>query len=102
MDNDNPTDLPTGPTDLVTVADSLADLRKLAKAVGSRDEWLEKGKRATPDEIALAETLRKPNDCSAHSNRTGLVIISDTRIASIVYSVANITPVRWPSTGPDE
>lgn len=52
------------------VHESLAELRRIAKAATSRDD--PNLRRCTPDELALAETLRKPTDCRGHSSRTGL------------------------------
>lgn len=52
------------------VHESLAELRAIAKAAKSKDDPLLR--RATADELALAETLRKPTDCTGHSSRTGL------------------------------
>jgi hypothetical protein len=52
--------------------ESLAELRKLARSVKSLDEWRQVGRKATPEEIALAETFREPNSCIAYSSRTGL------------------------------
>src|SRR4051812_12344788 len=52
------------------VHQSLAELRAIAKAAKSRhDPQL---RRATADEIALAETQRQPNHCTGYSTRTGL------------------------------
>jgi len=49
---------------------SLAELQRIARRARSRHDptlrW------ATPDEIALAETQRKPYHCIGHSGRTGL------------------------------
>jgi len=55
-----------------SVHDSLADLRRLAREAKSLQEWRAIGRRATPDEIALAETQRKEHACRATSIRTGL------------------------------
>lgn len=55
-----------------SVRDSLAALRRLSRDVKSREEWLAIGRRATPDEIALAEAERQPHSCAATSIRTGL------------------------------
>lgn len=51
-----------------SVRDSLAELRLMAKEAKCREDV----RRATPDEIALSETLRKPHHCVGHSSRTGL------------------------------
>jgi len=48
----------------------LAELRAIAKAAKSKDD--PRLRKATPDEVALAETLKKPSDCKGHSSRTGL------------------------------
>jgi hypothetical protein len=53
-----------------SVHQSLQALRLIARQAKSKDD---PGlRKATPDELALAEVLRKPNDCVAHSTRTGL------------------------------
>lgn len=52
------------------VHESLAELRRIAKAAKSKDDPLLR--RCTPDELALAETLRKPYHCTGYSSRTGL------------------------------
>jgi hypothetical protein len=54
------------------VHESLVALRRLTRTVKSTEEWRAVGRRATEEEIALAETLRKPHHCTAHSQRTGL------------------------------
>jgi hypothetical protein len=53
-----------------TLSASLAELRAIAKVATSKHD--PRLRRATPDEIALAETLRKPWHCTGHSIRTGL------------------------------
>src|SRR5688572_4984227 len=55
-----------------SVHDSLTELRQLAKTAKSLKEWLAIGRRATADEVDLAETQRKPFHCSGTSLRTGL------------------------------
>jgi hypothetical protein len=52
------------------VHQSLAELRAIAKAATSREDPALR--RCTPDELALAETLRKSSDCKGYSGRTGL------------------------------
>ena len=49
---------------------SLAELRVIARYAKSKDDPTLR--RATDDEIALSELLRRPTDCTAHSSRTGL------------------------------
>lgn len=53
-----------------SVHDSLAELRRIAKAAKSKDDpnlrW------ATKDELALAEQQHSPKACTGHSSRTGL------------------------------
>lgn len=51
---------------------SLAELRELVKRAKTREDWKALGRRATADEIALAETQAQPYHCAAHSTRTGL------------------------------
>jgi hypothetical protein len=55
---------------LTPVHQSLAELRAIAKRAKSRHD--PELRRATPEEIALAESQRKPHHCVAHSSRTGL------------------------------
>jgi hypothetical protein len=52
------------------VHDSLGALRQIAKAARSKDD--PHLRKATPDELALAEQLRQPWHCTGHSTRTGL------------------------------
>jgi hypothetical protein len=52
------------------VVESLASLRHAALVATSRHDPVLR--RATPEEIALAESQRKPNHCIAYSSRTGL------------------------------
>ena len=54
------------------VHESLAQLRALAKSAKSQDDWYARGRRATDEEVALAETLRHPTHCAGKSGRTGL------------------------------
>lgn len=54
------------------VFDSMMALRQLARTVRSRAEWLEVGRYATAEEIALSDALAKPTACVAHSARHGL------------------------------
>ena len=56
-----------------SVHDSLAELRRLSKAVKSRAEWQAVGRRATEEEQRLAIADHQPWMCAATSARTGLV-----------------------------
>ena len=51
------------------VHESLAELRAIAKAAKSKDD--PNLRKCTPDELALAQQLRKPSDCTGTSGRTG-------------------------------
>lgn len=51
---------------------SLTALRALSREVKSLAEWRARGRQATPEEVALATLLRKPNHCASLSVRTGL------------------------------
>lgn len=53
-----------------SVHDSLAELRRIAKAAKSKDDPALR--RATTDELALAETLKLEWHCTGHNSRTGL------------------------------
>lgn len=68
--------VPARPEDFPpAVHDSLAALRRLAVTVKSLSEWQATGRRATPDEIALAHALQATagkDYCQAPSQRTGL------------------------------
>ena len=52
------------------VHDSLAELRRIAKAAKSKDDPALR--RASKDELALAETLKLAWHCTGHNSRTGL------------------------------
>lgn len=66
------------------VHESLQQLRAIAKAATSRhDPTLRK---ATPDELALAELLHAPHLCTGHSSRTGLPCNLDPMKGGMVCS----------------
>src|SRR5262245_25754053 len=65
------------------VHQGVEEVRRIAKSVRSREEWNQKGRKATPREIALSELQRKPYHCRAHSVRTGLACEASAKRAGL-------------------